>query len=67
MDERHVQVERRSSHQRSLAEFHPALSWGLEMAGTHEHETLLSEGHFRCPHCRRADLNEMNIAARRMR
>ncbi len=67
MDERHVQLERRSGHQRSLAEFRPALSWRVEAAGSHEHEALLAEGHFRCPHCRRADIDEMNIAARRMR
>ncbi len=67
MDERQLQVERRSSRQRSLAEFRPAISWGLEMMETHEHETLLAQGHFRCPHCRRADINEMNVAARRMR
>ncbi len=67
MDERQLQVERRCGGQRSLGEFHPATSWGLERAGTHEHEMLLAQGHFRCPHCRRADINEMNGAARRMR
>ena len=67
MDERQVQVERRSRHQRSLAELRPAAPWGLEMGGTHEHETLLAEGHFRCPHCRRADIDETNAAPRRMR
>jgi hypothetical protein len=67
MDERQLQIERRSSHQGSLAEFRPAASWGLELGGTHEHDLLLAEGHFRCPHCRRADINEMNVAPRRMR
>ncbi len=67
MDERQLQVERPSSPQRSLAEFRPAVSWGLELGGTHEHDLLLVQGHFRCPHCRRADIDEMNVAARRMR
>jgi hypothetical protein len=67
MDERQVQVERRSGSQRDLDEFHSAGSWGLEMARTHEHEMLLAQGHFRCSHCRRADIDEMNVAARRMR
>jgi len=67
MDERQVQVERRSGSQRGLSELRPVVSWGLEMVGTHEHEMLLAQGHFRCPHCRRADLNETNVAARRMR
>jgi hypothetical protein len=67
MDERQVQVDRRSGGQRGPCEFHPAASRGLEMAGTHEHEMLLAQGHYRCSHCRRADINEMNAAARRMR
>ncbi|MCL5280445.1 MAG: hypothetical protein M1376_11120 [Planctomycetes bacterium] len=67
MDERQVQVERHSSHQSGLAEFRPAIIWGLDRAGTHEHDMLLAQGHFRCPHCRRADIDEMNVAARRMR
>jgi len=36
-------------------------------AGAREYELLVAEGHYRCPHCRRADLDEMNGAARRMR
>jgi hypothetical protein len=67
MDERQVQVERPSSHRRSLDAFRPAVSWGLELGGTHEHDLLLAQGHFRCPHCRRADIEEMNVAPPRMR
>ena len=67
MDERPIQFERRSGSQKGLGESHLATSWGLEMVGTHEHEMLLAQGHFRCPHCRRADIDEMNGAARRMR
>ncbi|MEN6333731.1 MAG: hypothetical protein ABFE01_05680 [Phycisphaerales bacterium] len=39
------------------------LSHGLRMMGSHEHETLLVEGHYRCPHCRRADIREISDAA----
>jgi hypothetical protein len=67
MDERQLQLERRGSRQRSPGEFHPTSFWELEMARTHEHEMLLDQGHFRCPHCRRADIDEMNGAPRRMR
>jgi hypothetical protein len=46
---------------RSLYETLPSdhvLSHGFRMMGSHEHETLLVEGHYRCPHCRRADVME---------
>ena len=38
------------------------LSHGFRMMGSHEHETLLIEGHYRCPHCRRADIGEISDA-----
>ena len=67
MDERPIQTERCSGSHRGLGESHVAASWGLEMARTHEHETLLAQGHFRCPDCRRADIDEMIVGPRRMR
>ena len=39
------------------------LSHGFRMMGSHEHETLLIEGHYRCPHCRRADIRELSDTA----
>jgi hypothetical protein len=33
---------------------------GLDTAGSRLYIRLLSEGHYRCPHCRRADTGEMN-------
>jgi hypothetical protein len=36
------------------------LSHGFRMVGSHEHETLLVQGHYRCPHCRRADTMEIS-------
>ena len=67
MDERPIHIERRSGSQRSSSEYPVTASWGLEMVRTHEHEMLLAQGHFRCSHCRRADIDEVNVGARRMR
>ncbi|MGE5297137.1 MAG: hypothetical protein ACM3VT_20120 [Solirubrobacterales bacterium] len=33
-------------------------SHGFYMVDSQEHELLLAEGHYRCPHCRRADAAE---------
>jgi hypothetical protein len=33
---------------------------GFDTAGSRLYGRLLSEGHYRCPHCRRADTGEMN-------
>lgn len=30
----------------------------FRMVGPREHETLIAEGRYRCPHCRRADAME---------
>jgi hypothetical protein len=31
---------------------------GFYMVGRREHEDLIAGGHYRCPHCRRADMLE---------
>jgi hypothetical protein len=67
MDERLVQVDRCRSSRKEIRTLHPVAGHGLDVAGLREHETLLAEGHYRCPHCRRADLNERNAPVRRMR
>jgi hypothetical protein len=66
MDERRVQVDWWSSR-KSLGETRSTGVWGLETAGGREHEMLVAEGHYRCPCCRRADIDEKNVVARRMR
>jgi hypothetical protein len=38
----------------------PNVSRRFRMVGSHEHELLLAQGHYRCPHCRRADAMEMS-------
>ena len=40
---------------------------GPRMTGGHGYEMLVAEGHYRCPHCRPADLQEKNTTATRMR
>ena len=67
MDERLVRLERHRSSPKEFRVLHPAAAHGLDAAGMREHETLLAEGHYRCSHCRRADVNEMNAPIRRMR
>lgn len=66
MDVRQVQADKRSSR-REYSALHPAGSHGLEMAGGRQYETLVAQGHYRCSHCRRADIDEINAGARRMR
>jgi hypothetical protein len=34
------------------------LSHGFRMVDPREHDMLVAEGHYRCPHCRRADALE---------
>lgn len=58
MDDRQVYLK---AFGRSPCETLPGdhvLSHGFRMIGSREHETLLVEGHYRCPHCRRADAME---------
>ena len=33
---------------------------GFDAAGSSAHRALLAQGHYRCPHCRRADIDEIN-------
>ncbi len=66
MDERRVQVEWWDSR-KGISETRSTVVWGLETAGGREHELLVAEGHYRCPRCRRADIDEMNAGGRRMR
>jgi hypothetical protein len=65
MDER--QIQHHGLGQRGLVPIRPLVSQGLEAAGIREHEVLLAEGYYRCPHCRRPDLNERIVAPTRMR
>ena len=33
---------------------------GFDAAGSRAYRALLAQGHYRCPHCRRADIDEIN-------
>jgi hypothetical protein len=67
MDERQMQVDRGGSSRRPYTEFSAAGSRGWETAAGREYEMLVAEGHYRCSHCRRADLDEMPSGSHRMR
>ena len=58
MDERQVHIEAAGRRQREMF-FTDHASQGFRMVGWREHEILVAEGHYRCPHCRRADTAEM--------
>jgi hypothetical protein len=59
MDERHMHIEMVGRRQRETFSIDQMLSQGYRMVGWREHELLVAEGHYRCPHCRRADTAEM--------
>ncbi|OHB67429.1 MAG: hypothetical protein A2Y76_03885 [Planctomycetes bacterium RBG_13_60_9] len=63
MDGRQTQIDRHRSRQ-GYGEYHAASSRVLQTVGLREHEILMAEGHYRCPHCRRADVNEMSAPGR---
>jgi hypothetical protein len=67
MDGNKVQVKRGADGQRGPIEIRSLPARGSRTAGSREHEVLLAEGHYRCPYCRRADLNEKNGNVMRMR
>jgi hypothetical protein len=63
MDERQVYLKAGGFSQQSAGRPHQASMAGLRTDGGREYHLLLEEGHYRCPHCRRADTHEMSIPA----
>jgi hypothetical protein len=61
MDERQVHLKTRHEYRRETITLDHTLPQGLHVVGWRERETLIAEGHYRCPHCRRADLNETSV------
>jgi hypothetical protein len=57
MDDRQINPKTRR-RQPEVDLSRPILYQGFYMVGRREHETLIAEGHYRCPHCRRADTLE---------
>jgi len=62
MDDRQVNPQLHQRGQREASPPNYMLSQGLRMVGWREHQVLLTEGHYRCPRCCRADTLETNAA-----
>jgi len=67
MDGKKVQLSRSCDGQKGPMEIRSIASRGPQTVGGREYETLVAEGHYRCPHCRRADIREKTVTAMRMR
>jgi hypothetical protein len=63
MDGKKVQLSKSGGGQRGPCEIRSLPS----REGAHEYEMLLDEGHYRCPHCRRANTAGKNASLTRMR
>ncbi len=63
MDERQAHLKTRLESRREADPTDRIRPQGLRMVGRREYEALIAEGHYRCPHCRRADINEVNVTA----
>jgi len=62
MDDRQIDPKALGRSPREVLSGDHVLSHGLRMMGSHEHEMLIAQGHYRCPHCRRADVMEVGGA-----
>jgi hypothetical protein len=62
MDGLQVCPKTREKRQREVNPADHGLSQAFQVVAWREHEALVAEGHYRCPHCRRADALEMNCA-----
>ena len=62
MDEWQVYPKAHERRRREADPLDHGLSQAFQVVDWREHEALIAEGHYRCPHCRRADALEMNIA-----
>ena len=58
MEDRQVHLKMQQRSQREADPVNYVLSENLHMVGWREHQMLIAEGHYRCPHCRRADTME---------
>jgi hypothetical protein len=58
MEEQQEHIEADLSNEQEAAAVGYILSQRIRMVGWREHDVLLAEGHYRCPHCRRTDTME---------
>jgi hypothetical protein len=65
MDGKKVQLSSSGGGQRGPLEIRSISSRGPQTVGGRAHETLVAEGHYRCAHCRRADLQERTVTRMR--
>jgi len=62
MDDRQVNPQSQQSRPREASPLNHVSFQGFHMVGWREHQVLIAEGHYRCPHCCRADTLETNAA-----
>jgi hypothetical protein len=67
MDGKKVQFSHTGGGQKVPIEIRSSAAQGPRMTGGHGYEMSVAEGHYRCPHCRPADLQEKDATATRMR
>jgi hypothetical protein len=67
MDGKNIQSGKASGVSTGPFEIRSLPARGFQTVGGREHEMLVAEGHYRCPDCRRADLNEKHVTTTRMR
>lgn len=58
MDERLMHNTVSARHPQETFPIDHMRPYGFQMVGGREHSTLVAEGHYRCPHCRRVDTEE---------
>jgi len=58
MDDRPINPKTQQRRQPPADSSRTVLYQGFYAVGWHSQETLIAEGHYRCPHCRRADALE---------
>ena len=67
MDDRRAYLEPHGRRMRHSVDICHMLSVGLHMTGDRPYRDLIAEGHYRCPHCRRADITETSAQPARPR
>ncbi len=67
MDDRQENPQSQQRHPREASPLDYVSLQGFHMVGWREHQVLIAEGHYRCPHCCRADTLETNAPHTRQR
>lgn len=67
MDGSKVQLKRTGGGAKGPFEIRSIAAHGTRTAGRQDSDMLVAEGHYRCPHCRRAGVEDGCATAKRMR